>query len=174
MVVTGAVTIITHLLMQKLTNTLSSGPMLAAGNELATAASEALGIEMKFEDISVYVHPPKLASSLSPKILRLINSTEPRRSVSSSRSRTATSRSCSISSSTTVSCVKARQTTSPRQPFTTLQEGTRPSPTNSSACIRTSYDPTKRLSAVTHIITSRQLGSYLRGGDGDTWALDWV
>lgn len=30
--------------------------MLAAGDELATAASQALGVEMKFEDISEYVH----------------------------------------------------------------------------------------------------------------------
>jgi hypothetical protein len=29
--------------------------MMAAGDELATAASHALGVEMKFEDISEYV-----------------------------------------------------------------------------------------------------------------------
>jgi hypothetical protein len=29
-----------------------TGPMMAAGNELATAASKALGVEMTFEDIS--------------------------------------------------------------------------------------------------------------------------
>lgn len=31
---------------------LSAGPMLATGNELATAASQALGIEIKYENIS--------------------------------------------------------------------------------------------------------------------------
>ena len=31
------------------------GPMLCAGEELATSASKALGTEMKFEDISEYV-----------------------------------------------------------------------------------------------------------------------
>lgn len=31
---------------------LMSGPMLCAGEELAAAASEALGIDMEFEDIS--------------------------------------------------------------------------------------------------------------------------
>jgi hypothetical protein len=28
------------------------GPMLCAGNELATAASQAMGVEMQFENIS--------------------------------------------------------------------------------------------------------------------------
>jgi hypothetical protein len=31
--------------------------MMAAGNELAEAASQALGQEMKFEDISEYIKP---------------------------------------------------------------------------------------------------------------------
>ena len=30
--------------------------MLASGEELATAASQALGVKMKFENISEYVH----------------------------------------------------------------------------------------------------------------------
>ena len=34
------------------------GPMLCAGNELATAASKALGTEMKFENISPSVIAP--------------------------------------------------------------------------------------------------------------------
>jgi hypothetical protein len=34
---------------------LSLGPILATGNELAEAASQALGTEMKFEDISKYI-----------------------------------------------------------------------------------------------------------------------
>jgi len=33
------------------------GPMLAAGNELAEAAHQALGQEMAFENISPYVKP---------------------------------------------------------------------------------------------------------------------
>lgn len=32
-----------------------TGPMLSAGNELAAAASKALGITMEFENISEYV-----------------------------------------------------------------------------------------------------------------------
>jgi hypothetical protein len=32
--------------------TFRPGPMLCAGNELATAASQAMGIEMQFENIS--------------------------------------------------------------------------------------------------------------------------
>lgn len=36
---------------------IDKGPMLATGNELATAASKALDNNLKFEDISTYVLP---------------------------------------------------------------------------------------------------------------------
>lgn len=38
------------------TATTIAGPMLLSGEEIARAASEALGSSMKFEDISEYVH----------------------------------------------------------------------------------------------------------------------
>lgn len=41
----------------------AAGPMLCAGNELATAASKALGVDMKFENISQSV-----LSSVAPRL----------------------------------------------------------------------------------------------------------
>lgn len=41
-----------------------TGPLLCAGEELATAASQALGADMKFENISEYVHCAHLLCAL--------------------------------------------------------------------------------------------------------------
>lgn len=43
--------------MRKMNAQYDIGPMLATGEELASAASQALGEELKFEDISEWVPP---------------------------------------------------------------------------------------------------------------------
>lgn len=115
--------------------------MLAAGEELAEAASQALGVDMQFEDISeyVYLHSQNLALTTWKPAYMSHNCADdilgPRQSGSCTLRHRRMLPKFSICSSTTPWLERARRTTSPPVPSTILLASIHRSRSTSSKCM---------------------------------------
>lgn len=148
---------------------INPGPMLAAGEELAEAARQALGVEMEFEDISVYVftrrpiehHQPRPGPILPKSILTGITGLKP--SEYCTPSPHPTHQRSSIFSNTTLLLRRARPTTSPPPLSMILLANTHRSWSISSKCMRRSSS----LSRSIRVRRGRPMAS--RTGGGIVW-----
>ena len=117
-----------------------AGPMLCAGNELATAASKALGADMKFENISQSVPSTPMICATCAAWFHANSKADlvsgPRPSEYSKLSQRAIDRSCNTYWIISAWSARARPTISPRRHFMMSRENTPPNRTISSACTR--------------------------------------
>lgn len=119
------------------------GPMLAAGEELAEAARQALGVDMQFEDITEYVHPPHLPQPSSthlflllfPSQLTWVLSKERKQNASSTPKPRPIAPRSNTCWNTTPSCARARRTTSRPAPSMISRASIPRSRSTSSRCM---------------------------------------
>jgi hypothetical protein len=132
--------------LERFANELAAGPKLCAGEELATAASKALGTDMAFENISEFV-----AHVIQPQwnLGRLMTISGVRQSVSSLLNLTLINPNSSTCLSTTALFARVRQTTLPQLHSTTSRESIRQSLMSSSKCIKMSCGLKRWLSVTT-------------------------
>ena len=120
------------------------GPMLAAGEELAEAARQALGVDMQFEDITEYVHPPPSPTARSsthlfllllPSQLTWVPFIERKQNASSTPKPRPIAPRSNTCWNTTPSCARARRTTSRPAPSMISRASIPRSRSTSSRCM---------------------------------------